>query len=750
MVELIANIFADGPQFDPYNPDKQKVRDWGTWVEGNIAAFVNTGGRIFVLKSTMDGIISPDKDSMAWVLGDPVVENNGIYKKIGVSGTGSWQRMGDLPYSFIIANDAGAGAANAIQATSSIPVSASALVWLEVATTNTSAPVTVQFNGGPVLIVKTNAGNDVAPGGLRAGTIVLGIRRGATFRLVSDQASTAIVAAAEAAKAAAEAAAASASIRNVTSRAAIKALVVATSTLAFLNTNLDSGMFKWQTGDFAARVAADPLEAVYIKSNAVPATSGAWVRQHEGLINLRWFGAVGDYTTDDTAAIQAWLNFFGSAAKFPLYLPQGNFRSQNNLVWPKGLIMRGAGSAKLGTFPQYDLYNKDNLRPGYKHLIGGSNLIFSGTPTNTVSGGRADTVNIRPLGIYNHYAPCDIEGVSFIQDMDVRNAAGALTTKATDNRATGYTHGIFHRGTLSRFEDVTVFGYFFGGRGFIHDNVPGDDGGIGNDPDYPKFISCYISFGVAILGNETPVAEGNTGSEWLGCSLFGGDHHTRADSDPLIPCLEIDIPLTSVQQGRGHSFSSCAFRTCVNDAIKLNRCSDILFANMATEFSEVAGVPGLDLRGTIVGTANTGNVTISGVAASGDLGLPLLRKTVTGRLTVSGVTNGLGGGMVVAQNMNWMRGVTLAVASGVVSPTGNYHLIDSTGSPTITSIATADMKTGDWVMFRRSGAGTITFNTTGNISLGGAATMVLNSAADIAIFLIDGSNAWLITFSNNA
>ncbi|MCK8780570.1 hypothetical protein M0654_11290 [Rhizobium sp. NTR19] len=132
---------------------------------------------------------------MAWVMGDPVAASNGVYGKVGASG--SWTRRADLPFSFIIASDAGAGTPNAIQATTSVPVSGSSLVWLNIAATNTGSPVSVSFNGGAALTIKTNSGNDVVAGGLVSGIIVMGIVSGPTFRLVSDQASAAIITAAE-------------------------------------------------------------------------------------------------------------------------------------------------------------------------------------------------------------------------------------------------------------------------------------------------------------------------------------------------------------------------------------------------------------------------------------------------------------------------------------------------------------------------------------------------------------------------
>ncbi|UDF28476.1 UNVERIFIED_ORG: hypothetical protein LHK14_13255 [Roseateles sp. XES5] len=199
--------------FSPYDAGgdvrsvvNQEAQVWGTEVERLILAFQAGGGIIFPDKATMDASIAYAANQQAWVLGDATVANNGIYRKIGASGTGSWTRLGDLPYSFIIATDVGAGTPNAIQATTSIPVSASALVWFSVFEANTESPVTVSFNDGSSLTIKANSGNDIAVGGLTAGMIVMGIVSGSTFRLVSDQAGAAILAACEAALAAAEAA----------------------------------------------------------------------------------------------------------------------------------------------------------------------------------------------------------------------------------------------------------------------------------------------------------------------------------------------------------------------------------------------------------------------------------------------------------------------------------------------------------------------------------------------------------------
>lgn len=207
MVETANNIWADGPSAGPYEPDKRQIREWGTWVEGSITAFLASGGKVYATRAALYADLSQTANSMAWVISDPTAAYNGIYRKNGAANSGSWTRLGDLPYSFIVATDVGAGTPNAIQATTSIPVSQSALIILNVFEANTGSPVTVSFNGGSPLTVKTNSGNDVVAGGLIAGMQLLGVISGSTFRLVSDQVSSAIIAAAEAAATRAETAA---------------------------------------------------------------------------------------------------------------------------------------------------------------------------------------------------------------------------------------------------------------------------------------------------------------------------------------------------------------------------------------------------------------------------------------------------------------------------------------------------------------------------------------------------------------
>ena len=203
--EVLRDYVTEGvPSSGPHEPKKSELRTLLGGYEQVINSFLASGGRVYISKTELTADLAHAAKTMAWVIGDATAANNGIYQKQGASGAGSWTRVADLPYSFIVASDVGDGTPDAIVATTSLPVSGSALVLLNIFEENTGSPVTVSFNGGAPLTIKTNSGNDVAAGGLQSGMLVMGRVSGATFRIVSDQVSSAIIAQAEAAATQAE------------------------------------------------------------------------------------------------------------------------------------------------------------------------------------------------------------------------------------------------------------------------------------------------------------------------------------------------------------------------------------------------------------------------------------------------------------------------------------------------------------------------------------------------------------------
>jgi len=325
---------------------------------GPMQALTGAGGGVKLFPTYANLAAATVGDYTPWVYADPDPAKNGIYRRVAPN----WVWSLPLPYSLIRAEDEGEGSANAIRASTKIPVSEAALISLNVFETNTG-PATVSFNDGPAHTIKTNSGNDVAPGGLIAGMIVLGTIDGETFRLVNDQVSSAVVAQAEAEADRSEAArdAALSAVPNAFpgTRSALKALDTSTVTSAFLKELDREGQFAWRTGNFSAQIAADPYEALYIKADAVSASVGAWVRQGDWAVigkSIRWAGASSQNLGPDNALrIQSLLDMKGTTLvpDDPLGpYPVGDWtlllRSDTTLRWTGNTFLKLTSSTNIG------------------------------------------------------------------------------------------------------------------------------------------------------------------------------------------------------------------------------------------------------------------------------------------------------------------------------------------------------------------------------------------------------------------
>ncbi|MBN7758995.1 tail fiber domain-containing protein [Nitratireductor aquimarinus] len=316
---------------------------WSTEVERIIQVALE-GGDLLVYSSlsALNADLDHAANTGAILIGESIADD-GLYMKQGASGSGSWVKIGNVPgQGFVKATNAGAGTANAIAATTPVAVNETQLILLPITAANTASPVTVAFNGGAALTVKTVSGNDVAAGGLPAGSVMLGVVQGGDFRLLSDQASAGIQAAAEAAQVAAEAALAEMREKSVGAfpdNASADAFLTAEGLTKqkgtiYFNTTADVWRYwdgsAWQTFPYAT-VADGVVTREKLDADLSPSIA----------VNIKEHGGNGDGVTDNAAAITA--ADLGVAVEFP----SGVYFT--TVVPPYPVFTNGGGAIKIGT-----------------------------------------------------------------------------------------------------------------------------------------------------------------------------------------------------------------------------------------------------------------------------------------------------------------------------------------------------------------------------------------------------------------
>ncbi|MBO3760026.1 hypothetical protein [Ciceribacter sp. L1K22] len=348
------DFVTDGvPSSGPNKMNKRDARQWSAWIESTITATFNGVGQIaYSQRSSLFANLDHPVNTTAIVYGDTTdPEYNGIYRKNGATGTGSWSKILPLPFKFVIGTDSGAGSANAIQVDTDVPVADDVLVAFALFEATTSSPVTVSFNGGSLLTIKTSTGGNASA--LAADQEVWGRIRtdDNTFRLISDQSSAALVAQAEAARdaAAASAALALAAVPSAfpTTVTALKALDTGDHQSAVLLEEDKAGIFVFKSGDYSAEVTADVQGGVYLKADDTATSSGAWVRQFDGPLRANWFGVV---PSTSAAVVDVTDALEDLSAFAQVYFPHVTFRPGFYFA-QSWLIRRGVKFEGLGTTP---------------------------------------------------------------------------------------------------------------------------------------------------------------------------------------------------------------------------------------------------------------------------------------------------------------------------------------------------------------------------------------------------------------
>ncbi|MCF1452303.1 hypothetical protein ACQZ61_04055 [Agrobacterium vitis] len=175
---------------------------WGMELQDAVKALSNVSGTTFSVdtKAELDADLAYGEGVIALVWQDDDSDNDGYWRKVGSSGSGSWVWRAPLPSGIIWGVDSGAGTANAIQVITRGRVSGYALIGFRLFEDTTSEPATVAFNGGAAFTIRTNQGTNASA--LSGGMWIFGIidEDDDSFRLLIDENISDLVAQAEAAR----------------------------------------------------------------------------------------------------------------------------------------------------------------------------------------------------------------------------------------------------------------------------------------------------------------------------------------------------------------------------------------------------------------------------------------------------------------------------------------------------------------------------------------------------------------------
>jgi hypothetical protein len=273
---------------------------------------------------------------------------------------------------------------------------------------------------------------------------------------------------------------------TVASRTLLKALDTTIFNGAVLTESGREGTFSWKTGNYSTQITADTQEGIYIKADAIASSSGAWVRNYTGSASVKWFGATGDGTTDDSTAIQKAIDLVRD-----IYFPQATYAvgtrlqvgngTSSSVSTKNGYNLRGstAGTTSVETGP----------------VIQPTRLKWIGSTFNSI------------LRIDGPMVGCNIEGILF----DCNNISGSngihtrhmmLSTwqdvVVTNNTGTGIIHesyptfpGSVQGANKNTFTNIRVVGCGSQGSGIRIGNTAGTSGDV-LDVAQNVWINCHF------------------------------------------------------------------------------------------------------------------------------------------------------------------------------------------------------------------------------------------------------------------
>lgn len=174
-IPTVDDVFRDYesngvPASGAHKPNKRDIRVLMNDMNSRITSAVASSSMVYGTRSALFANLAPEAGTRAEVRNDSTLAYNGIYAKVGDSGSGSWARVSDLPDDIVRLTVTG-GTAEAIEATPTpqLPVTKSNKLYLLRPTATNTGAVTIDDGSGAVPI-KTVFGTDLVANSLLVDT----------------------------------------------------------------------------------------------------------------------------------------------------------------------------------------------------------------------------------------------------------------------------------------------------------------------------------------------------------------------------------------------------------------------------------------------------------------------------------------------------------------------------------------------------------------------------------------------------
>ena len=257
---------------------------------------------------------------------------------------------------------------------------------------------------------------------------------------------------------------------TVVSLAALKALTTRPLTVIMqYRTTLNDqggGIFRWESGS-----STTPDDVFVIQPTSGP--SGRYKRIYNGEINVRWFGAIGNGSNDDTVGLQTAVNYAANLATIgTLYFPSGQYVITSPITVPlnKSVFFRGEGSnntiiRQTNSTANGLVLNRNNYRTG-GGISGMAIEAGNGLQSNdwfgpgssgvgVLADGMADTWGLRDVSINGFAIGLSLLGCWNTRHYNLRIMYYANTALLIDkSTTTGVAGGNFFDGVK-----ISNFGY---------------------------------------------------------------------------------------------------------------------------------------------------------------------------------------------------------------------------------------------------------------------------------------------------